>query len=180
MKKEEGLGENHVGLVALAVFYVPVTQKLYWLFKNKFKMRAPCTVWASIVQVTSWCWDAGIESILTSQHQDVTCNPGAPSRSGQYLLLRHVHTPDWQTIGLQQKHAALPGFVFPCFFYLYFHIFFFPIIFLCVFQNIFVQGQLRPFHKALPCCRCLLAVPGLFFFLGEKSSYFKVYLFLRT
>ena len=67
-------------------------------------MRAPCTVRASIP---------------TSQHQDVTCNPGAASRSGQYLLLRHVHTPDWQTVGLQQKHAALPGFVFPCFLFIF-------------------------------------------------------------
>ena len=67
-------------------------------------MRAPCTVRASIP---------------TSQHQDVTCNPGAASRSGQYLLLRHVHTPDWQTVGLQQKHAALPGFVFIVFLFIF-------------------------------------------------------------
>ena len=70
-------------------------------------MRAPCTVRASIP---------------TSQHQDVTCIPGAPSRSGQYLLLRHVHTPDWQTVGLQQKHAALPGF--PCFLFIFPYLFF--------------------------------------------------------
>ena len=56
-----------------------------------------------------------------------------------------------------------------CFSLFFIYIFFFPIIFLHVFQNIFLQGQLRPFHKALPCCRCLLAVPGRFFFLGEKN-----------
>ena len=109
-------------------------------------------------------------NLPTSQYQDVTCNPGAPSGSGQYLLLRHVHTPDWQTVGLQQKHAALPGFVFPCFLFIFLCLLF-PFIFFHVFQNIFVQGQLRPFHKALPCCRCLLAVPGRSFFFGEKYSY---------
>ena len=66
-------------------------------------------------------------------------------------------------------------FIFPYFL-------FFPIIFLCVFQNIFVQGQLRPFHKALPCCRCLLAVPGRFFFFGEKNIliYLQCVPFLQT
>ena len=130
-------------------------------------MRAPCTVRASRP---------------TSQYQDVTCNPGAPSRSGQYLLLRHVHTPDWQTVGLQQKHAALPGFVFPCFF-IYISIFtFFSYYFSSCFPKHFLQGQLRPFHKALPCCRCLLAVPGRFFFFGEKNIliYLQCVPFLQT
>ena len=119
-------------------------------------MRAPCTVRASRP---------------TSQYQDVTCNPGAPSRSGQYLLLRHVHTPDWQTVGLQQKHAALPGFVFPCFFYLYFHIFFFSYYFSLRFPKHFCARSTSTFSQS----SSLLSVSAgcsrsVFLFWREKYS----------
>ena len=96
-------------------------------------MRAPCTVRASRP---------------TSQYQDVTCNPGAPSRSGQYLLLRHVHTPDWQTVGLQQKHAALPGFVFPCFFLSIFQYLLFFLLFFFVFSKTFFARSTSTFSQS--------------------------------
>ena len=120
-------------------------------------MRAPCTVRASIP---------------TSQHQDVTCNPGAASRSGQYLLLRHVHTPDWQTVGLQQKHAALPGFVFPCFF-IYISMFTFLLLFFFMFSKTYLcKVNFDLFTKLfLVVGVCWLFQVG-FSFLEKKYSYY--------
>ena len=117
-------------------------------------MRAPCTVRASIP---------------TSQHQDVTCNPGAPSRSGQYLLLRHVHTPDWQTVGLQQKHAALPGFVFLCFLFIFS---FFRLSFFMFSKTFFCKVNFDLFTKLfLVVGVCWLFQVG-FSFLEKKYSYY--------
>ena len=129
-------------------------------------MRAPCTVRASIP---------------TSQHQDVTCIPGAPSRSGQYLLLRHVHTPDWQTVGLQQKHAALPGFVFPCFLFILPYLLFFLLFFFMFSKTFLCKVNFDLFTKLfLVVGVCWLFQVG-FSFLESKIFLYtlNVYLFLR-
>ena len=112
---------------------------------------------------------------------DVTCNPGAASRSGQYLLLRHVHTPDWQTVGLQQKHAALPGFVFPCFF-IYISMFTFFLLFFFMFSKTFLcKVNFDLFTKLfLVVGVCWLFQVGFSFLERKIFLYtFNVYLFLR-
>ena len=121
-------------------------------------MRAPCTVRASIP---------------TSQYQDVTCNPGAPSRSGQYLLLRHVHTPDWQTVGLQQKHAALPGFVFPCFF-IYISIFsFFYFYYFSCFPKHFCARSTSTFSQSSSLLSVSAGCSRSVFLFGRKIVLFQ-------
>ena len=120
-------------------------------------MRAPCTVRASRP---------------TSQYQDVTCNPGAPSRSGQYLLLRHVHTPDWQTVGLQQKHAALPGFVFTCFLFIFPYFLFFLLFFFAFSKTFLCKVNFDLFTKLfLVVGVCWLFQVGFSFLEEKKYSY---------
>ena len=129
-------------------------------------MRAPCTVRASIP---------------TSQHQDVTCNPGAPSRSGQYLLLRHVHTPDWQTVGLQQKHAALPGFVFLVFF-IYISMFTFFLLLFFMFSITFFARSTSTFSQSSSLLSVSAGCSRSVFLFWRKKIFlftFNVYLFFR-